>query len=107
MNLLRLPIAALALLASGSVAFAEPRQLTIPIDFSCPISEPPLIEFVLSRQEGVISVEMLVDDEVAVVIFENMQTDMETLVAALIDAGLGEMLGAQPITEAPVPEPTT
>ncbi len=103
MALHRLSIAALTLLASGSLASAEPRQLTIPIDFSCPISEPPLIEFVLARQPGVMSVEMLVDDEVAVVIFENMQTDMETLVAALIDAGLGEMIGAKPITEAAAP----
>lgn len=97
--------AAAMLGVSVTTAGAEPRLLTIPIDLDCPISEPPLFEFVLKRQPGVRSVEVWLDDALVLVIFESTLTDQQALIDALVDSVLVEMLGADPITEGPAPAP--
>jgi len=100
----RAAILAAAILFTGwGAAEAEPRLLTFPIDLDCPVSEPPLFEIVLGRQPGVLSVEVRPDDAVVLVIYENTLTDKQALIDALVDSVLGEMLGADPITEGPAP----
>jgi hypothetical protein len=97
------PIATLALLAMGGFAFAEPRSVTISIDTTCGASDTKLFEVVLKRQEGVTGVLVSIEDEWVVVIYENTITDPQTLVNALVDVGLGEMLADRPMIEGPAP----
>lgn len=104
MKALRMAIAALALTGVAGAAIAAPRQVTIPIDFTCPVSDPQLFEFVLKRQPGVLSVEVFFDEQWVVVIYDDLLTGQQELIDALIDVGLGEMLGSDPITEGPAPE---
>ncbi|MBW6506045.1 MAG: heavy-metal-associated domain-containing protein [Rhodobacteraceae bacterium] len=99
--------AAAALVAFAGAVQAEPRQVTISADLTCPVSDPQLFEIVLKRQPGVISVDVSFKEQKVVVIYDADITNPRTLADALIEIGLGDMLSDNPMIEeaAPVPKP--
>ena len=104
MKRLQTLLAVTALLAFAGAAQAEPRQVTIAVDLTCPVSDPQLFEIVLKRQPGVISVDVDFKEQKVVVIFENTTTSPRALADALIDIGLGDMLSDNPMIEEAAPE---
>ncbi len=104
MKPMQMLFAAIALCGFAGAAQAEPRQVTISADLTCPVSDPQLFEIVLKRQPGVISVVVSFKDQKVVVIYDSDITNPRTLADALIDIGLGDMLSDNPMIEEAAPE---
>lgn len=102
-TLLRATLAAFSLVGLAAAAGAAPRQVTIMVDMTCPVSDPQLFEVVLKRQPGVIAVDSSYGDKWVVVIYEDTLTSPRALADALIDIGLGDMLSDNPMIDEPAP----
>ena len=74
------------LLGSSPPAFSAEQTVTLSVDMWC-ASCPYIIKQTLAQVPGVLDVNVSYDDQVAIVRFDNDETDVTTLTQATADVG--------------------
>ncbi len=74
------------LLGGSPPAFAAEQTVTLSVDMWCP-SCPYIIKQTLARVPGVLEVDVSYDDQVAIVRFDDDETDVTALTQATADVG--------------------
>lgn len=83
----------------GSAAMAAERTVTFPVAFTCTRSEPPAVEMVLTRIDGVEAVDIAIEEAQVRVVYDDAHTGIDAMMDALDMVGLGGIV--QQVPDAP------